>query len=142
MVGETFLIPYKDIVIVCKKYRKKLRPNIYVDTKLLRPGESIRGNIIIVSYKNNSFISLTKKQAIKCIEFLRTASFNYSNKNKNNNIFVHKDTKSFKNLEKELISSDVERTKTSNKQNEKSEILQMILAIQSTILKFIKNNKN
>lgn len=142
LVGETFLIPYKDIVIICKKYRKNLKPNIYINTKFLRVGESIRGNIVIASYKNNSFISLTKEQATKYIDFLRNASFDYSNTNKNNNLFVHKNTNSFKNLEKELIHSDIEKAHTRNKQNKESETLQMLLAIQTIILKFIKNYKN
>lgn len=142
LVGEIFLIPYKDIVFVCRKYRQKLKPNIYINTKYLRVGESIRGNIIIVSYKNNSFISLTKEQANKYIDFLKNASFNYNNTNKSNNLFVDKITNSFKNLEKELIHGDIEKAHTKNKQNKESETLQMLLAIQTIILKFIKNYKN
>lgn len=142
LVGEIFLIPYKDIVFICRKYRQKLKPNIYINTKYLRVGESIRGNIIIVSYKNNSFISLTKEQANKYIDFLKNASFNYNNTNKSNNLFVHKNTNSFKNLEKELIHGDIEKAHTKNKQNKESETLQMLLAIQTIILKFIKNYKN
>ena len=141
LVGEIFLIPYKDIAIVCKKYRKNLKPNIYVNTKFLRVGESMRGNIIISSYKNNSFISLTKAQANKYIDFLKNASFNYNNTNKNNYYFVHKNTKFFKNLEKELIPSDIEKSHTRNTQNQEHETLQMLLAIQTIILKFIKNYK-
>lgn len=142
LVGEIFLIPYKDIVFVCRKYRQKLKPNIYINTKFLRVGESIRGNIVIVSYKNNSFISLTKEQATKYIDFLKNASFNYNNTNKNNYYFVHKNTKFFKNLEKELMPSDIEKAYTRNTQNQEHETLQMLLAIQTIILKFIKNYKN
>ena len=142
LVGETFLIPYKDIAFVCRKYRKNLKPNIYVNTKYLRVGESIRGSIVIASYKDNSFVSLTKEQATKYIDFLKNASFNYNNTNKSNNLFVHKNTNSFKNLEKELIHGDVEKTHTRNKQNKENETLQMLLAIQTIILKFIKNYKN
>lgn len=141
-VGEIFLIPYKDIVFVCRKYRQKLKPNIYINTKFLRVGESIRGNIVIVSYKNNFFISLTKEQATKYIDFLKNASFNYNNTIKNNYYFIHKNTKFFKNLEKELIPSDIEKAYTRNIQNQEHETLQMLLAIQTVILKFIKNYKN
>ena len=141
LVGEIFLIPYKDIVFVCRKYRKNLKPNIYVNTKFLRVGESIRGNIVIVSYKNNSFISLTKEQANKYIDFLKNASFNYNNTNKNNSYFLHKNTKFFKNLERELITRDIEKAHTRHKQNKENETLQMLLAIQTIILKFIKNYK-
>lgn len=141
-VGEIFLIPYKDIVFVCRKYRQKLKPNIYINTKFLRVGESIRGNIVIVSYKNNSFISLTKEQATKYIDFLKNASFNYNNTIKNNYYFIHKNTKFFKNLEKELIPSDIKKTYTRNIQNQEHETLQMLLSIQTIILKFIKNYKN
>ena len=102
LVGEIFLIPYKDIVFVCRKYREKLKPNIYINTKFLKVGESIRGNIIIVSYQNSSFISLTKEQANKYMDFLKNASFNYNNTNKNNSYFVHKNTNSFKYLEKRI----------------------------------------
>lgn len=136
------MIPYKDIVFACRKYRQKLKPNIYINTKFLKVGESIRGNIFIVSYKNNSFISLTKEQANKYIDFLKNASFNYNNTNKNSNSFVTKNTKFFKNLEKELIPRDIEKAHTRNIQNQEHETLQMLLAIQTIILKFIKNYRN
>ena len=43
---------------------------------------------------------------------------------------------------KELISDDLEKDTSINNQNRNDEVLQMILAIQTIILKFIKNNKN
>lgn len=140
LVGEICLIPYKDIAIVCKEYRKNLKPNIYINTKFLRVGESIRGNIIIASYKNKSFISLTKEKAITYMNFLRDASFHY--KNTNDSFYTRKDTKFFKNLEKELIQHNTEKKHTNAKRNNNNEVLQMILAIQTIILKFIKNNEN
>ena len=142
MVGKIDLVPYEDIVIVCRKDRKNLTPNIYVNTKFLSIGKTIRGTIIIVRLKDNSFKSLTKEQAIKYIHFLKNASFNYNNTNKNNYYFVHKNTKFFKNLEKELIPSDIEKAYTRNTQNQEHETLQMLLSIQTIILKFIKNYKN
>ena len=140
LIGEICLILYKDIVVVCKKYRKNLKPNIYINTKFLRVGESIRGNIIITSHKNKSFISLTKEQAITYIDFLKDASFHY--KNTNNSFYTCKDTKFFKNLEKELIQHNTEKKHTNEKRSNNNEVLQMILAIQTIILKFIKNNEN
>lgn len=77
--GKFDVIPYDDIVILCKSDRKKLIPNIYINTKFLSVGETIRGNIIIVCQDNNNFKSLTKEQCIKYINFLKNASFNYNN---------------------------------------------------------------
>ena len=39
------MIPYEDIAIICKADRKNLKPNIYINSKFLSIGESIRGNI-------------------------------------------------------------------------------------------------
>lgn len=142
MVGKIDLVPYEDIVIVCRKDRKNLTPNIYVNTKFLSIGETIRGTIIIVCLKNNSFKSLTKEQAIKYIHFLKNASFHLNNINKDNNFFLARDKQFFKSLKKELISDDLEKDTPINNQNRNDEVLQMILAIQTIILKFIKNNKN
>ena len=142
MVGKIDLVPYEDIVIVCRKDRKNLTPNIYVNTKFLSIGETIRGTIIIVCLKDNSFKSLTKEQAIKYINFLKNASFHFNNINKDNNFFLARDKQFFKSLKKELISDDLEKNTPINNQNRNDEVLQMILAIQTIILKFIKNNKN
>lgn len=140
LIGEICLIPYKDMAVVCKKYRKNLKSNIYINTKFLRVGESIRGNIIIASYKNKSFVSLTKEQAITYMNFLKDASFHYNNTT--NSHYTHKNTKFFKNLEKEVIPYNTEKKHTNAKRNNNNEVLQMILAIQTIILKFIKNNEN
>ena len=142
MVGKIDLVPYEDIVIVCRKDRKNLTPNIYVNTKFLSIGETIRGTIIIVCLKDNSFKSLTEEQAIKYIHFLKNASFHFNNINNDNNFFLARDKQFFKNLKKELISDDLEKHTPINSQNRNDEVLQMILAIQTIILKFIKNNKN
>lgn len=76
--GKFDVIPYNDIVILCNMNRKTLTPNIYINTKFLSVGETIRGNIIIVCQDNNNFKSLTKEQCIKYINFLKNASFNYN----------------------------------------------------------------
>jgi len=78
--GKFDVIPYDDIVILCKNNRKYLIPNIYINPKLLGIGETIRGDIIIVCKDNKNFKSLTKEQCIKYMKFLRRASFNYNNK--------------------------------------------------------------
>ena len=57
-------------------------------------------------------------------------------------IFLARDKQFFKSLKKELISDDLEKDTPINNQNRNDEVLQMILAIQTIILKFIKNNKN
>ena len=62
--------------------------------------------------------------------------------NKDNNFFLSRDKQFFKSLKKELISDDLEKDTPINNQNRNDEVLQMILAIQTIILKFIKNNKN
>lgn len=142
MVGKIDLVPYEDIVIVCRKDRKNLTPNIYVNTKFLSIGETIRGTIIIVRLKDNSFKSLTKEQAIRYMHFLKNASFHFNNINKDNNFFLARDKQFFKSLKKELISDDLEKDTSINNQNRNDEVLHMILAIQTIILKFIKNNKN
>ncbi len=139
MDGKVDLIPYEDVTIICKKDRKNLSPNIYVSTKFLSIGETIRGNIIIVSLKDNSFISLTKEQALKYLKFLENASFHLKSINKENK---SSNAKFYKRLEKELVSDDLERGSYTTNQNKNDEVLQMILAIQTIILEFIKNNKN
>lgn len=80
MDGKFDVIPYDDIVILCKNNRKYLIPNIYINPKLLGIGETICGDIIIVCKDNKNFKSLTKEQCIKYMKFLRRASFNYNNK--------------------------------------------------------------
>ncbi|MBR3882130.1 MAG: hypothetical protein IKJ36_02560 [Clostridia bacterium] len=42
--GEIEIIPYEDIVIICRKNRDSLKANIYINNI----GFSIRGNIILV----------------------------------------------------------------------------------------------
>ena len=126
LVGKIDLVPYEDIVIVCRKDRKNLTPNIYVNTKFLSIGKTIRGNIIITCRENEKFKSLNKKQVIHYVEFLRNASFNY------NSSFTPKRT-----INK---ISYIERNGNYDNINVNDDVLKMILGIQTTILKFIQNN--
>ena len=135
--GKVNIIPYENIIIVCKENRKNLMPNIYISTKFLRLGETIRGTIIMASKDEQNFKTLTKEQAIEYIEFLKNASFHYEETTKK------KLTKnSTKGVEREIYSSGNKERHIANKECEKDEVLNMILAIQTIILKFIKNNKN
>ena len=137
--GKFDVIPYEDIAIICRKERKNLKPNIYINSKFLSIGESIRGNIIISCQNNNAFKSLTKKQAIKCIEFLKRSSFNYDNFD---DIKKYISNNKLKNKNQFIIEKTIVDNETSNNSNNNSETLQMILAIQNAILKFIKNSEN
>ena len=121
--GEIQIIPYEDIYIICRKDRKKLKPNIYINTKFLSIGENIRGNIVITSKDNEKFKSLDKAQAIKYLEFLENASFHYDNVATNRKVIRYKDSNS--------------KTKEKN-----DSVLEMILSIQTIILKYIESNKN
>ena len=137
--GKVDVIPYENIVIICKQERKNLKPNIYINSKFLSIGESIRGNIIITCKNENNFKSLGKKQAIKCLEFLKRSSFNYDNLK---DIRKYVSNKKIKNRNQFIIERSIEDNETSNNSNNNSETLQMILAIQNAILQFIKNSKN
>ena len=44
--GKIQIIPYEDISIIYKENNKNLKPNIYVNTKFLSIGKTIRGNIL------------------------------------------------------------------------------------------------
>lgn len=126
--GKIQIIPYEDISIIYKENNKNLKPNIYVNTKFLSIGETIRGNIVITCKENEKFKSLDKKQVIKYVEFLKNASFNYNStftpKRTINNIAYMKRNGNYDNI-------DI---------NANGEIFKMILDIQTVILKFIQNN--
>ena len=136
--GKIYVIPYKDIVIVCNKDRKHLLPNIYINKEFLNIGETIRGNIIIACRENEVFKSLTKEQIIKYLDFLKNASFHYDNADDNGNVILSNNKNLFKNFTKKLNLNDYEKIDT----NINDETLKMILSIQSIILNFIKNNEN
>ena len=134
--GNTTCIPYENIIIVCKENRKNLQPNIYINTKFLGLGETIRGNIIIPAKNEQNFKTLSKEQVIENIRFLRNASFHHNNIN---NKAKYKDfVTSFK---KELNINNKER-KFDNIKMQNDEVLNLILAIQTIILEFIRNKKN
>lgn len=129
-------IPYEKIIIVCKESRKNLQPNIYINTKFLGLGETIRGDIIITARNEENFKTLSKEQVIENIKFLQNASFHYNNISNN---FNHKNfVKSFKH---ELAINDKKRT-FDNTQTQNNEILTLIYTIQTIILDFINNTKN
>ena len=144
--GELDYIPYEDITILARKKQDNLRPNIYINTEFLSLGPSIRGNIIIVCRENETFKSLTKKQAIKYREFLKRASLNYDNFDEKGRYIPNIKNSQFKNrgqliIEKGIGENDVVSPKTNNEQCfNTDETLKMILGIQSMILKFIKNS--
>lgn len=128
MGGKIQIIPYEDILIIYKENNKNLKPNIYVNTKFLNIGETIRGTIIMTCKENEKFKSLNKKQVIHYVEFLKNASFNY------NSTFIPKRT----------INKISYIKKNGNYNNininVNNDVLKMILGIQTTILKFIQNN--
>ncbi len=126
MNGKIEEIPYKDIVIVCKKDRKNLKPNISVTRDFLNIPETIRGNIIIACKANKEFKSISKSQAIEYMNFLQDSSFHYDNTDLN----MFKD----RNVPLKSIKQD--------SRNSNDETLKMILAMQTVILKFIKNYEN
>ena len=90
MVGEIEIIDYDDIVIICNKYRKNLKPNIYINTKFLGVGSTIRGDVIITSQNKGNLRALTKSQAIKYIKLLDRISFHYKDIKKSNKKFNKK----------------------------------------------------
>lgn len=140
--GEIAEIPYKDIVIVCQKDSKDLRPNIYINRKFLSIGETIRGNIIMLCKENNNFKTLSKEQVIKYLEFLKNASFNYNNVDENRKIILSNDKKSLKNIEREIGSEKYEDNNNKSEKIDNDKVLKMILSIQTIILKFIKDNES
>lgn len=146
MVGEIEIIQYDDVAIVCRKTRKNLKPNIYINTEFLSIGSSIRGNVIIVCRENKTIKSLSKNQAMKYIEFLKRASFNYDSFDKKGRYLLKATNNQFKNrgqfiIEKSIGKDDIFSPKD-NKERcfDTDETLTMLLAIQSVILRFIKNN--
>ena len=114
--GQIEEIVYRDIVIVCKKNRNNLKPNISI-TKDLNIPETIKGNLFIVCKSNNEFKSVSKEQAIEYVLFLK-------------NLEMFKEM----NMPLKIVKQN------SKKMND--ETLKMILGIQAVILKFIDGMKN
>ena len=128
MNGEIEEIIYRDIVIVCKKNRDNLKPNISI-TKDLKIPETIKGNLFIVCKSNNEFKSISKEQAIEYVFFLDNSKFHYDNAELNI-------LDVFKNMNIPL------KFEKHNSKKVNDETLKMILGIQAVILKFIDGMKN
>lgn len=128
MNGEIEEIIYRDIVIVCKKNRDNLKPNISI-TKDLKIPETIKGNLFIVCKSNNEFKSISKEQAIEYVFFLDNSKFHYDNAELNI-------LDVFKNMNIPL------KFEKHNSKKVNDETLKMILGIQAVILKFIDSMKN
>lgn len=126
--GEIEEIAYRDIIIVCKKNRDNLKPNIAI-TKDLKIPETIKGNLFIVCKSNNEFKSISKEQAIEYVFFLDNSKFHYDN-TELNSLDV------FKNMNIPL------KFEKHNSKKVHDETLKMILGIQAVILKFIDSMKN
>ena len=137
--GEIEIIPYEEIIIVCKKNRKYLQPNIYVNTKFLSIGETIRGTIVITQRKNGNFISLTKEQIIKYQKFLQQASFNYGNSNTKSTSKINSKPYKDELIREKEIGDNNKVSKNNNLKTEidTKEVLKMILGIQAIILDLI-----
>ena len=134
--GKTTCIPYENIIIVCKENRKSLQPNIYINTKFLGLGESIRGDIIITAGNDYVFKTLSKEQVVENFKLLQNSSFHY-----NNTINSLKHKNFVRSFNRELTINDKEET-FDNLQTQNDEVLNLIYAIQTIILDFIKNKKN
>lgn len=128
--GKIEIIPYTDIEIICRKNRKSLKPNIYLNVTPLKVDFSIRGNVVITRKEENQYKTLTKKQVFKYVKLLKEESFGnkevlQTRKFINNNIRIKEETE-------KIVSSGDEYNA--------EEVLKMILGIQSIILQFIKEN--
>ncbi len=134
--GRITCIPYENIIIVCKENRKSLQPNIYISTKFLGVGESIRGDIIITARNDYDFKTLSKEQVVENFKFLQNASFHYNN---TVNRLKHKDF--VRSFNRELTINNKEKS-SDNLQTPNDEVLNLIYAIQTIILDFINNKKN
>lgn len=134
--GRITCIPYENIIIVCKENRKSLQPNIYINTKFLGVGESIRGDIIITARNDYDFKTLSKEQVVENFKFLQNASFHYNN---TVNRLKHKDF--VRSFNRELTINNKEKS-SDNLQTPNDEVLNLIYAIQTIILDFINNKKN
>lgn len=128
MSGQIEEIVYRDIVIVCKKNRDNLKPNISI-TKDLKIPETIKGNIFIVCKSNNDFKSISKEQAVEYVFFLENAKFHYDN-TEVNSLDVFKNM----NIPIKLLKQNPKKVN--------DETLKMILGIQAIILKFVDSMKN
>ena len=128
--GEIELLPYENVFIVCKKDRESLKPNISLNINYGNAVFSIRGNILIINKDNDNFKSLSKEQALKYAKLLVDQSFKYEHFDKNG-----------KYLSNKVLKRQMQKSQNSSiSKNNGTSILNMILEIQRTILKYIQNN--
>ena len=142
--GEIEIIPYEDIVIICRKNRDSLKANIYINNI----GFSIRGNIILVKKADNKFVSLNREQAIKYGVFITQQSFNYKHFDENGKYLTNKELK--RRYREKKIKENANREKTQSVQNDtmqkdnemsKDEVIQAIANIPGvTVVK--QENQN
>lgn len=123
--GEIELLPYENVFIVCKKDRENLKPNISLNINYGNAVFSIRGNILILNKDNENFKSLSKEQALKYAKLLIMQSFKYEHFDKNGKYLSNKELK-----------KQIQKGQNSNN----TLMLNMILEMQRTILKYIQEN--
>lgn len=130
--GEIEIIPYEDIVIICRKDRDSLNANIYINNI----GFSIRGNLLLVKKVDNKFVSLNKEQAIKYGVFLTQQSFNYKHFDQNGKYLTNRELK--RRYREKKITENANQEKTQSVQNDtkqkdnemsKDEVIQAIANI-------------
>lgn len=146
----------EDVFFICRKYRERLKPNIYVNITFGRLDETIRGDLIIVG---KDFKSLTREQALNYGEFVTLESYDYSHFDENGKYLSNnqlkkrakqkrlQEIKQRKINEPTLLPTGKFIVESSYKQeelgaNSSDEVLNMILKMQAVILQFIKNNSN
>ena len=142
--GEIEIIPYEDIVIICRKNRDSLKANIYINNI----GFSIRGNIILVKKLDDKFVSLNREQAIKYGVFITQQSFNYKHFDENGKYLSNKALKrryrekKIKETEnKEKMQCAQNDTKQKDNEMSKDEVIQAIANIPGvTVVK--QENQN
>lgn len=146
----------EDVFFICRKYRERLKPNIYVNITFGRLDETIRGDLIIVG---KDFKSLTREQALTYGELVSIESYNYSHFDENGKYLSNNQLRKIakqKQLQERKQRQINEKTtlpvgnlivENSYKQeelgaNSTEEVLNMILKMQAIILQFIKNNSS
>ena len=142
--GEIEIIPYEDIVIICRKNRDSLKANIYINNI----GFSIRGNIILVKKLDDKFVSLNREQAIKYGVFITQQSFNYKHFDENGKYLTNKELKRRyrekkikENENKEKTQSVQNDTKPKDNEMSKDEVIQAIANIPGvTVVKQENSN--
>lgn len=142
--GEIEVIPYDDIVIICRKNRDSLKANIYINNI----GFSIRGNIILVKKLDDKFVSLNREQAIKYGVFITQQSFNYKHFDENGKYLTNKELKRRyrekkikENENKEKTQSVQNDTKPKDNEMSKDEVIQAIANIPGvTVVKQENSN--